>query len=232
MTRRLGRRPGRSSRRPEQFNRSTPCESEVIVPVLHSDELVGKAKEEYQAWASPGVELSVACVANGTRSIEVGIRHGARATGRHPIGPRSRERRRRCLHDRLLRRPGQCWRQGGRVDPGDRRRRGCNALCQPAWQPLQRRYHRARHLSTGASAGPGVRHGEPLRIGARSRRRRARLLARIRAARNRRICSPRSARTAPMSSSWAAPARASTWRALSRTGSGSDLGCMCRSSIR
>ena len=42
----------------------------VIVPVLHSDELVGKAKEEYQAWASPGVELSVACVANGTRSIE------------------------------------------------------------------------------------------------------------------------------------------------------------------
>jgi len=42
----------------------------VIVPVLHSDELVGKAREEYQAWASPGVELSVVCVANGTRSIE------------------------------------------------------------------------------------------------------------------------------------------------------------------
>ena len=42
----------------------------VIVPVLHSDALVGKAKEEYQAWASPGVELSVVCVANGTHSIE------------------------------------------------------------------------------------------------------------------------------------------------------------------
>jgi allantoin racemase len=42
----------------------------VIVPVLHSEELVGKAQEEYQAWASPGVELSVVCVANGTRSIE------------------------------------------------------------------------------------------------------------------------------------------------------------------
>lgn len=42
----------------------------VVVPVLHSEELVGKAREEYQAWASPGVELSVVCVANGTRSIE------------------------------------------------------------------------------------------------------------------------------------------------------------------
>jgi allantoin racemase len=42
----------------------------VIVPVLHSEELVGKAQEEYQACASPGVELSVVCVANGTRSIE------------------------------------------------------------------------------------------------------------------------------------------------------------------
>jgi allantoin racemase len=42
----------------------------IIVPVLHSDELVGKAREEYQASASPGVELSVACLPNGTRSIE------------------------------------------------------------------------------------------------------------------------------------------------------------------
>ena len=38
----------------------------VIVPVLHSEELVGKAQEEYQACASPGVELSVVCVANGS----------------------------------------------------------------------------------------------------------------------------------------------------------------------
>lgn len=42
----------------------------VVVPVLHSDELVGKAREEYRSCASPGVELSVACLANGTRSIE------------------------------------------------------------------------------------------------------------------------------------------------------------------
>src|SRR5437867_4429399 len=42
----------------------------VIVPVLHSDELVGKARKEYQACASPDVELSVVCLSNGTRSIE------------------------------------------------------------------------------------------------------------------------------------------------------------------
>ena len=42
----------------------------VIVPVLHSDELVGKAQEEYQAWASPASSCRWSCVANGTRSIE------------------------------------------------------------------------------------------------------------------------------------------------------------------
>jgi allantoin racemase len=44
----------------------------VIVPVLHSDELAEKARLEYQACASPGVELKVECVAkaNGTYSIE------------------------------------------------------------------------------------------------------------------------------------------------------------------
>ncbi len=42
----------------------------VIVPVLHSDELAEKARLEYQAWASPGIELKVECVANGTYSIE------------------------------------------------------------------------------------------------------------------------------------------------------------------
>lgn len=42
----------------------------IIVPVLHSNELAGKARLEYQACASPGVKLSVACVANGTYSIE------------------------------------------------------------------------------------------------------------------------------------------------------------------
>ena len=42
----------------------------VIVPVLHSEALVGKAEEEYRACASPDVELSVVCVANGTNSIE------------------------------------------------------------------------------------------------------------------------------------------------------------------
>jgi len=42
----------------------------VIVPVLYSDELVGKAHEEYRACASGGVDVSAVCVANGTRSIE------------------------------------------------------------------------------------------------------------------------------------------------------------------
>ena len=42
----------------------------VIVPVLHSDALAEKARLEYQACASPGVDLTVACVANGTDSIE------------------------------------------------------------------------------------------------------------------------------------------------------------------
>lgn len=42
----------------------------VVVPVLHSDELVGKARQEYQESASPGTELSVVCLANGTNSIE------------------------------------------------------------------------------------------------------------------------------------------------------------------
>ena len=45
-------------------------DSRVIVPVLHSDELAEKARLEYQACASPEVELRVECVANGTYSIE------------------------------------------------------------------------------------------------------------------------------------------------------------------
>ena len=42
----------------------------VIVPVLYSRELAEKAREEYQACASPGVRLTVSCVENGTLSIE------------------------------------------------------------------------------------------------------------------------------------------------------------------
>lgn len=42
----------------------------IVVPVLYSKELAEKARLEYQACASPEVELSVACVANGTNSIE------------------------------------------------------------------------------------------------------------------------------------------------------------------
>jgi len=42
----------------------------VVVPVLFSNELVRKAEEEYRACASTGVEVSVVCVENGTRSIE------------------------------------------------------------------------------------------------------------------------------------------------------------------
>jgi allantoin racemase len=42
----------------------------LVVPVLYSEALVEKARKEYQACASPGVEISVACLPNGTRSIE------------------------------------------------------------------------------------------------------------------------------------------------------------------
>lgn len=42
----------------------------VVVPVLHSEELAEKARQEYEACASPGVNLKVVCVANGTNSIE------------------------------------------------------------------------------------------------------------------------------------------------------------------
>ena len=108
----------------------------MIVPVLHSDELVGKAKEEYQAWASPGVELSVACVANGTRSMELEY---DMALAQPDVIRLAREAEKdgvdactiACFGDLAV--PAQ----GGRVDPGDRGRRGCDALCQPSWQPLQ-----------------------------------------------------------------------------------------------
>ena len=42
----------------------------VLVPVLYSAELVEKALEEYRAAATPGTDVSVACLANGTRTIE------------------------------------------------------------------------------------------------------------------------------------------------------------------
>ncbi len=50
--------------------RRDPLDIRIIVPVLYSKELAEKARHEYQACASPGVALSVACVANGTNSIE------------------------------------------------------------------------------------------------------------------------------------------------------------------
>jgi allantoin racemase len=42
----------------------------VIAPVLHSKELVEKTRAEYEAAAGAGVDVSVVCLANGTRSIE------------------------------------------------------------------------------------------------------------------------------------------------------------------
>ena len=42
----------------------------LVVPVLYSESLAEKAKSEYQACASAGVDLSLVCVANGTNSIE------------------------------------------------------------------------------------------------------------------------------------------------------------------
>jgi len=42
----------------------------VIVPVLDSEELVGKAEHEYRSFARPGTEISAVPLARGTRSIE------------------------------------------------------------------------------------------------------------------------------------------------------------------
>ena len=42
----------------------------LVIPVLYSDELVGKADEEYARAASPGTELSSVAIANGTQTIE------------------------------------------------------------------------------------------------------------------------------------------------------------------
>ena len=42
----------------------------LVVPVLYSEALAEKARLEYQACASAGVNLSLVCVANGTNSIE------------------------------------------------------------------------------------------------------------------------------------------------------------------
>ncbi len=42
----------------------------ALIPVLHSPELADKALAEYRAAASAGVEISTACIANGTRTIE------------------------------------------------------------------------------------------------------------------------------------------------------------------
>ena len=45
-------------------------EIRLVVPVLYSESLAEKARSEYQACASAGVDLSLVCVANGTNSIE------------------------------------------------------------------------------------------------------------------------------------------------------------------
>jgi allantoin racemase len=42
----------------------------VVIPVLYSEELVEKAKHEYDNAAGPQVEMSYACIENGTRTIE------------------------------------------------------------------------------------------------------------------------------------------------------------------
>jgi TPR repeat protein len=45
----------------------------VLAPVLYSDALVKKALQEYRAAASPGTEVSVAALANGTHTIEADL---------------------------------------------------------------------------------------------------------------------------------------------------------------
>jgi allantoin racemase len=42
----------------------------VVIPVLYSEELVEKAKHEYDNAAGPQVEMSYACIETGTRTIE------------------------------------------------------------------------------------------------------------------------------------------------------------------
>jgi allantoin racemase len=45
-------------------------EVRVVIPVLHSDELVEKCRHEYDHAAGAGVTMSYACVEHGTRTIE------------------------------------------------------------------------------------------------------------------------------------------------------------------
>ena len=42
----------------------------VLIPVLYSAELADEALAEYRAAAGASVEVTTACVANGTRTIE------------------------------------------------------------------------------------------------------------------------------------------------------------------
>ncbi len=45
-------------------------EIRVLAPILHSDGLVDKALREYGAAASPGTDVSIAALTNGTNAIE------------------------------------------------------------------------------------------------------------------------------------------------------------------
>ena len=42
----------------------------VVIPVLYSEELVEKARHEYDSAAGPSVEMSYVCIEHGTRTIE------------------------------------------------------------------------------------------------------------------------------------------------------------------
>ena len=42
----------------------------VVIPVLYSDELVEKARHEYDNAAGPAVEMSYTCIERGTSTIE------------------------------------------------------------------------------------------------------------------------------------------------------------------
>ena len=67
----------------------------VVAPVLDSKELVEKARAEYQAAARAGVDISVVCLANGTRSISVRTYRGCAKSRPKTRGKHRRHKRRR-----------------------------------------------------------------------------------------------------------------------------------------
>ena len=59
----------------------------VLLPVLPSVTLINKAMAEYRAVAGSSAQISLACLRNGTSTIESDSRHRFGTAGDHQAGP-------------------------------------------------------------------------------------------------------------------------------------------------